>query len=137
MTRLAIDPSTLLAIAQSGRSVDSAHQLVAPDAIRADALDLLLGRVRSGELDEDDALELHDAITGVKVRLLGDRVSRRLAWRIASDRGATVHEAQYVSVARLQADALVTSDPRLAALAAGVVRLAELGEVVAPRDPTG
>ena len=78
-------PPALLAIAGSGRSVIPAHQLVAPNSIRSDAMDLLLLRVRDGELSEDAALDLHERITEVRMRLLGDRVSRRTAWRIARD----------------------------------------------------
>lgn len=129
MTRFAIDAAALLAIAGSGRRVAGAHRLVAPNSIRSDAMDLLLVRVRGGELDEDAALRLHEQTTELKMRLLGDRVSRRTAWRIARDHHmATTHEAEYLAVAKLQADALIALDPKLAAVAAkaDVVPLAAL-----------
>ena len=48
------------------------------------------------------------------MRLLGDRVSRRTAWRIAREQGwADLVEAEYVAVTRLQADALVSVDSDL------------------------
>ena len=64
------------------------------------------------------------------MRLLGDRVSRRAAWRIAMDHDwSTVLDAEYLAVAKLQADALVTLDPELARKAAGVVPLAKVTDV--------
>ena len=61
------------------------------------------------------------------MRLLGDRVSRRVAWRSARDHGwDTTYEAEYLAVALLQADALVTIDPALAAKDANLVPRAGL-----------
>ena len=132
MTRLAIDPATLLEIASGSRPVNPHHQLVAPNSIRSEALNLLLTRVRAGELTEEAALRLLERLTEVKMRLLGDRVSRRTAWEIARERGwATVNLAEYLAVARLQADALVASDPELAAMATGLVALAPLSSLFA------
>ncbi len=57
----------------------------------------------------------------------GDRVSRRTAWRIADEQGwDTLRDAEHLAVVRLQADALVTVDPDLAARAAGIVPIAPL-----------
>ncbi|HEX2901968.1 MAG TPA: hypothetical protein VHO01_00815, partial [Jatrophihabitans sp.] len=56
-----------------------------------------------------------------------DRVSRATAWRIAREHDwDTLRDAEYLAVARLQADALVTVDAGLAAKAQGVVPLAPL-----------
>jgi predicted nucleic acid-binding protein len=75
-------------------------------------------------------MQLHERITELRMRLLGDRVSRRTAWRIAVDRGwSTIQDAEYLAVAQLQADALVTVDSELAVKAAGVVPLAELRDL--------
>ena len=132
MTRFAIDPATLLEIASGSRPVNPHHQLVAPNSIRSEALNLLLTRVRAGELTEEAALRLLERLTEVKMRLLGDRVSRRTAWEMARERGwATVDWAEYLAVARLQADALVASDPELAAMATGLVALAPLSSLFA------
>jgi len=131
MTRFAIDPLTLVQLADGHLSVSAEHQLVAPNSIRSQALDLLLQRVRSGELSEPEAMRLHERMTELKMRLLGDRVSRRTAWRIALEHDwDTIQDAEYLAVAKLQADALVTANPVLAAKAAGVVPLAELADVV-------
>ena len=41
------------------------------------------------------------------MRLLGDRVSRRTAWKIAQEQGwETTFDAEYLAVTKLQADAL-------------------------------
>jgi hypothetical protein len=59
-------------------------------------------------------------------------VSRRTAWRIARDhQWDTLRQAEYLAVARLQADALVTVDPEMAALAQGVVPVARLVDLLA------
>lgn len=122
MTRYGIDAATLLHAVEHDLPLDPAHRLVAPNRLRSQALQLLLDRVRAGELAERRALELHERITAVKVRLLGDRVSRRTAWNLAREHGwPTLDDAEYLAVAKLQADALVTVDPRLRALAEGVV----------------
>jgi predicted nucleic acid-binding protein len=114
-------------------AVDPSHQLVAPNSLRSEALELLLHAVRGGELGEREALALHERITETKVRLLGDRVSRVTAWRIARERDwPTLHDAEYLAVTRLQADALVTVDPDLFAKAEGVVALAPLAALFEP-----
>jgi predicted nucleic acid-binding protein len=50
-----------------------------------------------------------------------------MAWRIARQHDwATLRDAEYLAIARLQADALVTVDADLAAKAADVVPVAPL-----------
>lgn len=130
MARYAIDAPTLLHLVDSGMPIDRSHQLVAPNSIRSEALQLLLRDVRRGERTDRAALETHEQMTELKMRLLGDRVSRRTAWRIARDHDwDTLRDAEYLAVARLQADALVTVDPGLAAKASGIVPVADLAEV--------
>ena len=61
------------------------------------------------------------------MRLLGDRVSRQTAWKLAREHGwETTFDAEYLAVTLLQADALVTVDPAMAKLAEGLVPLAPL-----------
>jgi predicted nucleic acid-binding protein len=132
VTRFVIDPPTLVQLAEVRHSVNPVHRLVAPNSIRSQALDLLLQRVRSGECPERAALEIHERITEVKMRLLGDRVSRRTAWQIAREHDwDTLHEAEYLAVAKLQADALITVNPELATKAADVVPLAPFTDLLA------
>ena len=125
MARYVIDATTLLHLVAEDVQVDPAHQLVAPNMIRSQALALLLQAVARGQLDEAEALSRHDRLTAMKMRLLGDRVSRRVAWRIAREHEwDSTYEAEYLAVTRLQADALVTIDPALAAKAEHIVQLA-------------
>ena len=127
MARYVVDAPTLLHIVASDLQIHPDHQLVAPNAVRSDTLALLYGQVRRGELSEDEALRLHERLTEVKMRLLGDRVSRRTAWRIAREHGwDAIGDAEYLAVTQLQADALITIDAALANRAAGIVPLAPL-----------
>ena len=65
------------------------------------------------------------------MRLLGDRVSRRTAWRIAREQDwDTLRDAEYLAVTRLQADAL-TVDARMAALAVSQVPVAPVDALFA------
>ncbi len=134
MSRFVIDAPTLLHAVTAGRAIDPAHQLVAPGSIRSQALDLLLARVRDGELTEADALTLHERITETRIRTLADRVSRRVAWTLAREHGwETVRDAEHLALVRLQADALATVDERLAALADGIVPVVEAERLFVPR----
>jgi predicted nucleic acid-binding protein len=127
VARYVIDAPTLLHVVTEGVAVAPEHQLVAPNLVRSQALALLLAAVRRGELTEKEALQRHERLTETKMRLLGDRVSRRVAWDIALQQGwDTTLEAEYLAVAKLQADALVTIDPQFAAKANGIVPVAPL-----------
>lgn len=126
-----IDAPTLVHIVRENLELDSKHQLVAPASIRSGALSLLLAEVQAGNLDEDVALELHERLTKLKMRLLNDRVSRRTAWNIAREQGwDTLVDAEYIAICELQADAIVTIDRSFAAKASGMVQVAPL-EVLA------
>ncbi|GAA1957284.1 hypothetical protein GCM10009798_15850 [Nocardioides panacihumi] len=132
MARYAIDALTLLRLVDDGLAADPAHQIVAPKSILVEGLDILLDDVRNGRRKERDALRCHVRMTETRIRLLGDRVSRRTAWDLALEHGwASVREAEYVAVATLQADALVASDPALASRAAGIVALATAEDLIA------
>jgi predicted nucleic acid-binding protein len=133
MARYVIDAPTLVHIVDAGLQVDPGHQLVAPSSIRSEALELLLRDVRAGERTEKAALAAHERMTEIKIRLLGDRVSRKTAWRVAREHDwDTLRDAEYLAVTRLQADALVTVDPELAAVARDVVPLAAVDDLLAP-----
>ena len=126
MARYAVDAPTLVHLVQHGFE-GGEHQLVAPNAIRTDALRLLFAAVQRGELTEAAALQLHERMTALKIRTLGDRVSRRTAWNIARDQGwDDLQHAEYLAVCVLQADAFVTVDTAMASTADGIVPLAPL-----------
>jgi predicted nucleic acid-binding protein len=133
VARYVIDAPTLLHLVDAQLYVDPGHQLVAPNSIRSEALELLLHDVRAGKRTEAAALKTHERMTEIKMRLLGDRVSRRTAWQLARQRDwDTLRDAEYLAVARLQADALVTVDPRLAATARDTVAVAAIDDLLAP-----
>lgn len=133
MARYVIDAPTLLHLVDAELRVDPGHQLVAPNSIRSEALELLLHDVRAGKRTEAAAMAAHERMTEIKIRLLGDRVSRRTAWRIARQHDwDTLRDAEYLALTRLQADALATVDPRLAAAARDAVAVAVVDDLLAP-----
>jgi predicted nucleic acid-binding protein len=122
MTRYAIDALTAIRIAREGTPVSDEHRLVAPKSLQTQAMSQLYREVRAGSLDREAARTILDGITTLRIRLLGDRVSRGHAWRIAEELGwDDIGNAEYLAVAQLQADALVTLDEKLAASAVGIV----------------
>jgi predicted nucleic acid-binding protein len=132
MARYVIDAPTLLHLVDAGLHVDPRHQLVAPNSIRSEALELLLRDVRAGKRAEAAALAAHERMTEMKMRLLGDRVSRRTAWQIARQHDWDIlRDAEYLAVTRLQADALITVDPSLAATARDLVTVAAIDNLLA------
>jgi predicted nucleic acid-binding protein len=132
MARYVIDAPTLVHLVDAGLHVDPGQKLVAPNSIRSEALELLLRDVRAGKRTETAAMEAHERMTEMKVRLLGDRVSRRTAWQVARQHDwDTLRDAEYLAVTRLQADAFVTVDPRLAAAARDVVTVAAIEALLA------
>jgi hypothetical protein len=77
--------------------------------------------------------KVHERMTEIKMRLLGDRVSRRAAWQVARQHDwNTLRDAEYLAVTRLQADALITVDPSFAATARDVVAVAAIDDLLAP-----
>jgi hypothetical protein len=130
--RYAIDPPVLLALARA-RYAGSEHQLVGPAGLRSQAVSLLYAELRAGTLDDADIRPLLDAVTTIRIRLLGDRMSRGTAWRLARELGLDdTGPAEYLAVTRLQADALIALDPAIARIADGVVRLAPLDALLPP-----
>ena len=134
MTRFAIDATTFLRVARQEPRPDPSHQLVAPNSLRTRALELLLTEVRLGRLEDHEALVIHERLTELKVRLLGDRASRRAARALTRQHDwDELGDAEYLAVARLQADALVTVDEALASKALGLVPLAPLDDLYSSR----
>jgi len=127
MSRFVVCPATLLFIIEDGLTVHESHRVVGPASLRSHVLDLLLRGVNDAQLTEAQAMEYHERLTAMKLRLLNDRVSRRVAWDIARSNGwASVRDAEYLAIGKLQADALVTSDEHLAEAATGIVPVVPL-----------
>lgn len=125
MTRFAIDSPTAIRLLTEHVTIAPQHALVAPALLRSQALSQLYRAVRSGELTEKEGRTLLTGIATMQIRLLGDRVSRATAWKIAGalDWDDTTR-AEYLAVAQLQADYLITADDELAAAARGIVEIA-------------
>ena len=125
MTRFAIDTLTALRLVREDIVVSEAHQLVAPNVLRSRVLSHLYREARQGTLSREAAREQLDRLTSMRVRLLGDRVSRAVAWKIAEqlDWDDTTN-AEFVAVAQLQADVFVTLDDDLARRVEGIVTIA-------------
>jgi hypothetical protein len=124
-TRFAIDAITALRIVRDDVSVGTRRRLVGPTVLRSHVLSMLYREAREGLLDEKTARAQLDGIATLKLRLLGDRVSRAVAWKIAQQLDWDDPSlAEYLAVATLQADVLIAGDERLAAAASGLAPLA-------------
>jgi len=122
MTRFVVDCDVVLRLASEEIEVSGAHELFAPTLLRSQTLSALHEAVQRGELSEEVALERLNRVWGMRIRLLGDAVLRRVAWRIADELGwAETYAAEYVALTRLQADAYVTLDEELARRLDGIV----------------
>jgi predicted nucleic acid-binding protein len=127
MTRFVVDCGAVLQLASEEIEVAPEHELLAPTLLRSQTLSALHEAVYAGELSADVALDRLARIWAMPIRLLGDAVLRRKAWRIAEQLGwAGTYEAEYVALTQLQADAFVTRDAHLARRVAGIVQTATI-----------
>jgi predicted nucleic acid-binding protein len=132
MTKFVVDSGVLLHLGREQLTVPGEHELLAPTLIRSQTLSVLHEAVHAGELEPDEALELLERIWTIKIRLLGDAVLRRNAWRFADQLGwADTYTAEYVALTKLQGDALVTLDEELARKLEGVVPTATIDALAA------
>jgi predicted nucleic acid-binding protein len=128
MTRFVVDCGAVLRLAAEEIEVSSEHELLAPTLLRSQTLSALHEAVHAGEIEPDVALERLERIWAMPIRLLGDAVLRRNAWRIAEELGwAETYDAEYVALTKLQADAFVTLDAELARQVEGLVPTAAFG----------
>jgi predicted nucleic acid-binding protein len=125
MTRFVVDAGVVLRLVAEGAVVSEGHGLLAPTLIRSETLSLLHEAVERGEISADTALERHESIGKLKIRLLGDAVLLRTAWKVADKLGwSAPYKAEYIALRLLQADACVTLDTDLAHRVDGIVRTA-------------
>ena len=130
MTRYVVDASAVLHIVATGLAVAPEHELLAPTLLRSQTLSALHEAVRRGELAADVGRDRLGQVGRLPIRLLGDAVLRRQAWKVADQLGwAATYDAEYVALTQLQADALVTLDPELARRAGELVRVAGIEEL--------
>jgi predicted nucleic acid-binding protein len=103
MTRFGIDALTAIRLAREEATIAAAHSLVAPTLLRSQALAILYGDVRTGRLPREEARATLDRITTMRIRLLGDRVSRATAWKVAEQLDwPDTANAEYVAVTQLR-----------------------------------
>ena len=131
--RYGIDAEVAVRLIRDKVQVPEDLRLVGPNLLRSHALSIVYQAHRRGELSADEAGLILDGLTSMRIRLLGDRVSRAVAWRIAEQLGwEDIGVAEYVAVAKLQADAFVTLDPGLAKQLDGIVATAPFEVLAAP-----
>lgn len=115
MTRYVIDPGVADRLARDQAVIGEGHEILAPTLLRSQLLTLLYQAVRKGELTKKEAEQRLDYVRALRIRLLGDRVLQNVAWTIADQlRWPDTYQAEYVALTRLQADAFITLDARLA-----------------------
>jgi predicted nucleic acid-binding protein len=130
VTRFVVDCGVVLHLAGEGIEVSPEHELLAPTLLRSQTLSATHEAVHAGELSAEAALERLERIQGMSIRLLGDAVLRRNAWRIADQLGwAETYDAEYVALTRLQADAFVTLDAELARRVEAIVPTATIEDL--------
>lgn len=125
MTRYVIGPDVALVLAQERLSAPQGDELLAPTLLRSEVLSSVYQQVRRGEISQQEAQFRLDHIRALRLRLLGDRVLQKVAWRLAERLGwADTFTAEYLALTQLQADAFITLDPALARAVEGVVATA-------------
>ena len=130
MTKYVVDSSAALHLASEGIEVSAEHELLAPTLIRSQALSAMHEAVHRGDLSAKVAQEHLARLNRMKIRLLGDAVLRRNAWKYADELGwASTYDAEYIALTKLQGDALVTLDPALAKSVEGVVPTASIDDL--------
>ena len=127
MTRFVVDAGAVLHLVGAEVEVSGEHELLAPTLLRSQTLSALHEAVRRGELPAEVGRERLDRVGRMPIRLLGDAVLRRQAWKVADQLGwASTYDAEYIALTQLQADALVTLDADLARSVEGVVATAPI-----------
>lgn len=125
MAKYVIGPDVAVLLARERATISADNKLLAPTLLRSQMLSELYQAVRRGELEKTAAEEHLDYVRGLRLRLLGDRVLQRVAWKIADELGwADTLTAEYLALTRLQADAFVTLDQQLAEAVRDVVPVA-------------
>ena len=130
MTKFVVDAGVVLRLASEEVDVPKKHKLLAPTLLRSQTLSALHEAAQRGEIPAEVARERLARIWKMPIRLLGDAVLRRRAWEIADQLGWTsTYDAEYVALTQLQADALITTDAKLAHSVKGIVATASIEEL--------
>ncbi len=130
MTRFVVDSGVVRHLARARIEVSPGHELLAPTLLRSQTLSEMHEAVQQGEIPADVAREQLEHIWRMPIRLLGDAVLRRVAWKLADQLGwASTYDAEYIALTRLQGDAFVTLDPDLARRVEGIVAVATVDDL--------
>ena len=101
MARFVVDCGVVLRLASEEIEVSVGHELLAPTLLRSQTLSALHEAVHRGDISAEVAQERLDRIQSTSIRLLGDAVLRRVAWRIADQLGwAETYDAEYLALRR-------------------------------------
>jgi predicted nucleic acid-binding protein len=127
MTRFVVDAGAVLHLVSAEVEVSGEHELLAPTLLRSQTLSALHEAVQRGEIPADVGRERLTQVGRMPIRLLGDAVLRRQAWKVADRLGWTsTYDAEYIALTQLQADAFVTLDAELARSVEGIVATAPI-----------
>jgi predicted nucleic acid-binding protein len=127
MTRYVIGPDVALRLARDEAVILDEHQILAPAFIRSHVLALLYQAVRHSEMTKKDAERQLDYVRRLRIRLLGDRILQKAAWKVADQLGwSDTFDAEYLALTQLQADAFITLDAQLAEAAKELVTIAPI-----------
>ena len=125
--RYVVGPDVALRLAEQGGEVRPGVKLLAPTLMRSELLNLLFQLVRAKKISRSEADKHLEYVRRLRIRLLGDRVLQAKAWQIADELGwSDTFAAEYVALTELQADALVTTNAKLAAAAKRFVSVAPI-----------
>jgi predicted nucleic acid-binding protein len=130
VTRFVVDTGVVLLLASEELELPAEHELLAPTLLRSQALSAVYEAVRRGDLSMEEGRERLAYVNRMKIRLLGDAVLRRVAWKLAEQLDLdSTYDAEYLALTQLQADFFVTLDEDLARRAAEVVPTATIDDL--------
>lgn len=122
-----LGPDVALRLAEQGAKVRPGIKLLAPTLMRSELLNLLFRLVRAKKISRTEADKHLEYVRRLRIRLLGDRVLQAKAWQVADELGwPDTLDAEYVALTELQADALITTNSKLAAAARRFVSVAPI-----------
>ncbi|MEO4037848.1 hypothetical protein V3N95_00890 [Micrococcaceae bacterium Sec6.3] len=115
MQTFVVAPDAVLALIERNEPIDRPScRLMAPAVLRSHLLEALYDDVREGRLSLAEATERVNRLPRLGIRLLGDRVLQRtsleMAHALALPRWGNV---EYLALAKLHGDALITRDADL------------------------
>jgi predicted nucleic acid-binding protein len=127
MAKYVIGPDVVIRLARDEAVIRDEHQILAPTLLRSQLLSLLYQAVHRGGMTKKDAERYLSYVRALRIRLLGDRVLQNVAWKVADQLGwSDTFDAEYVALAQLQADALITLDRQLAHAVKDLVTVAPI-----------